>query len=244
MAMTAGWRCLIVAAFAVCLVRAQVDVNATEPDGSTALLRASYKDDLKSADLLIRAGANVNAANDLGVTPLWAASQNGSAPMVKRLLDGGANPNLALLAGETPVMVAARSGYPDIVEMLLAKKANPNAHGARGQTALMWAVAEKHPEVVKVLLAHGVDIQARSDVWTDVMAVPPHSILAYNKAIPHGGETALMFAARVGDLDFGEAASDCRRQRERRRCLGCQRYGPCGSLRLPGAGGVSTRQRR
>jgi ankyrin repeat protein len=32
------------------------------------------------------------------------------------------------------------------------------------------------------------------------MAVPPHSILAYNKAIPHGGETALMFAARVGDL--------------------------------------------
>jgi ankyrin repeat protein len=204
MAMTAGWRCLIVAAFAVCLVRAQVDVNAPEPNGSTALLRASYKDDLESANRLIRAGMNVNAANDLGVTPLWAASQNGSAPMVKRLLEAGANPNLALLAGETPVMVAARSGYSDIVEMLLAKKANPNAHGARGQTALMWAVAQKHPEVVKVLLAHGVDIQARSDVWTDVMAVPPHSILAYNKAIPHGGETALMFAARVGDLTSAE----------------------------------------
>jgi ankyrin repeat protein len=200
MAMTASWRYLILAGLGVFLLRAGVDVNAAEPDGSTALLRASYKDDLESADRLIRAGANVNAANDLGVTPLWVASQNGSAPMVKRLLDAGANPNLALLAGETPVMVAARSGYPDIVEMLLAKKANPNAHGTRGQTALMWAVAEKHPEVVKVLLAHGVDINARSDVWTDVMAVPPHSILAYNKAIPHGGETALMFAARVGDL--------------------------------------------
>jgi len=120
--------------------------------------------------------------------------------MVGRLLEAGANPNLALLAGETPVMVAARSGYPEVVELLLAKNANPNAHGARGQTALMWAVAEKHPDVVKVLLAHGADIKARSDVWTDVMAVPPHSILAYNKAIPHGGETALMFAARVGDL--------------------------------------------
>jgi len=30
--------------------------------------------------------------------------------------------------------------------------------------------------------------------------VPPHGYLPYNKAIPHGGETALMFAARVGDL--------------------------------------------
>jgi ankyrin repeat protein len=33
------------------------------------------------------------------------------------------------------------------------------------------------------------------------MAIPPHGYLGYNKAIPHGGETALMFAARVGDLE-------------------------------------------
>jgi len=200
MVMKASGRFLFLAVLGVFMVRADVDVNAAQPDGSTPLLWASYKDDLAAADRLIRAGANVNAANDLGVTPLWTASQNGSAAMVKRLLEAGANPNLALLAGETPVMIAARSGYPEVVELLLAKNANPNAHGARGQTALMWAVAEKHPDVVKVLLAHGADIKARSDVWTDVMAVPPHSILAYNKAIPHGGETALMFAARVGDL--------------------------------------------
>jgi len=53
---------------------------------------------------------------------------------------------------------------------------------------------------VKVLLTHGADIHARSDVWSEVMAVPPHGHLEYNRAIPHGGETALMFAARVGDL--------------------------------------------
>jgi uncharacterized protein len=33
-----------------------------------------------------------------------------------------------------------------------------------------------------------------------VMAVPPHGHLDYNRAIPHGGDTALMFAARGGDL--------------------------------------------
>jgi uncharacterized protein len=226
MAMTAAWRCLIVAGLAVFLMRAdggrpalvdaarngdrdtlrallqkKVDVNAAEADGATALLWTSYRDDVESADLLIRAGAKVNAANDLGVTPLWAASQNGSAAMVGRLLQAGANPNAALLAGETPVMVAARSGYPDIVAVLLGKGADVNAHGARGQTALMWAVAQKHPDVVKVLLARGADLRVRSEVWSEVMAVPPHGYLDYNRAIPHGGDTALMFAARVGDLD-------------------------------------------
>jgi ankyrin len=182
------------------LLRKKADVNATEGDGSTALHWASYQDDLESTHLLIRAGAKINAADDLGVTPLWAASQNGSAAMVRTLLEAGANPNLALLAGETPLMVAARSGYPEVVEQLLAKGANINAKGARSQTALMWAVAQKHPEVVKVLLEHGADIQARSDIWSEVMAVPPHGYLGYNRQIPHGGDTALMFAARVGDL--------------------------------------------
>jgi ankyrin len=176
------------------------DVNAAEADGSTALLWASYRDDEESASLLIRAGANVNASNDLGATPLWTASQNGSAAMVQRLLEAGANPNTALLWGETPLMAAARSGYPEVAEQLLAKGTNANARGVRGQTALMWAVAQKHPDVVKVLLAHGVDVHVRSDAWSEVMAVPPHGYLGYNREIPHGSDTALLFAARVGDL--------------------------------------------
>ena len=182
------------------LLKQGANVNATQADGATALHWASYRDDLESADLLIRSGANVNARNDLGATPLWAACQNGSESMVGRLLTAGANPNAALLWGETPVMVAARSGSPAVVELLAAQGANVNARAARGQTALMWAVAQKHPEVVKVLLANGADIHARSDSWTEVMAVPPHGYLEYNRAIPHGNDTALIFAARVDDL--------------------------------------------
>jgi ankyrin len=182
------------------LLRKGADVNAAEADGTTALHWASYRDDVESADLLLRAGASVNAANDLGVTPLWTASQNGSEAMVTRLLSAGANPNAALLAGETPVMVAARSGKAGVVAQLIAGGANVNARGARAQTALMWAVSQQHPDVVAVLLAHGADLKMRSEVWSQVMAVPPHGYLPYNKTIPAGGETALLFAARVGDL--------------------------------------------
>jgi ankyrin repeat protein len=181
------------------LVDNNADVNAAEPDGTTALHWASYRDDVAAADLLIKAGAHVNAATDLGVTPLWNASLNGSAAMVKRLLEAGANPNAALLLGETPLMAAARAGYAAVVEQLIAKGADPNARGARRQTALMWAASQKHPEVVKVLLAHGADLQARSEAWNEVMAVSPHGHPDYNRAIPHGSDTALMFAARAGD---------------------------------------------
>ena len=174
---------------------------AADADGTTPLHRAGYQDDLAAADALIRAGANVNAANDLGVTPLWLAARTAASRWCARLLAAGANPNAPLLAGETPVMVAARAGKAAVVEQLVAKGANVNARGARKQTALMWAVSQKHPEVVKVLLAHGADVSLRSEKWSQVMAVPPHGYLPYNRDIPAGGETALMFAARVGDLD-------------------------------------------
>jgi ankyrin repeat protein len=182
------------------LLKGRVDVNAATADGTTALHWASYRDNLESADLLIRAGAKVNAANDLGATPLWTASMNGSAAMVRAMLQAGADPNLALLLGETPLMAASRSGNPDVVAQLLDKGARIDARGPRGQTALMWAVAEQHPEVVKVLLGRGADVRVKSEVWSDMMAVPPHGKPEYNRLIPHGGDTALMFAARIGDL--------------------------------------------
>jgi ankyrin repeat protein len=183
------------------LVQQKADVNAAEADGTTALHWAAYRDDAESVDLLIRAGAKVNAANDLGATPLWNASMNAGAPITRRLLDAGANPNLALLAGETPLMVASRSGKADVVALLLAQGADVNARAARQQTALMWAAAQRHPEVVKLLVAHGADVHARSSEWQEMMAVPPHGLPQYNKIIPHGRDTALLFAARTGDLE-------------------------------------------
>jgi ankyrin repeat protein len=181
------------------------EVDAAEPDGSTALLWASYHDNIEAAELLVEAGADLDRGNDLGATPLWAASQNGSDLMVALLVDAGADPNARLLSGETPIMVAARSGYPDIVLRLIDAGGDPNARGARNQTALMWAAAQKHADVVRVLAGNGADLDARSEVWSQVMAVDPHGFPDYNKDIPHGGETALMFAARVGDLESAKA---------------------------------------
>jgi ankyrin repeat protein len=185
------------------LVSQKADVNARAGDGSTALLWASYRDDLQVANLLIRSGASVDAANDLGVTPLWAAAENGAAAMVELLLRAGANPNVPLLSGETPLMTAARVGSAAVVTQLLDRGADPNAREhAHHQTALMWAAAQKHPSVVAVLLAHGADVRARSTSWTEMVKLTTEAVNpGYNTEVRQGGYTALLFAARVGDLE-------------------------------------------
>ena len=206
---------LVIAALALAAPVPAPAQEAPSGDGSTPLHWAAYRDDFAQVDRLIRGGADVNAANDIGVTPLWAASLNGSPPVIKRLLDGGANPNVGLLTGETPLMSASRAGKAAAVQALLASGANHAARGPRGQTALMWAAAQKHAAVVELLLAAGADVHARTDRWEQMMAVPPHGLPEFNRLIPHGADTALMFAVRAGDaasvrllVDAGANVSD------------------------------------
>src|SRR5262249_36567465 len=109
-----------------------------------------------------------------------------------------------LISGETLLMTAARSGNAEVVEQLVSKGANVNAKATRGQTALMWAVAQHHTEVVKVLLEHHADIQMRTQEWSQVWQTGPDQDIHpdYHATIRHGGDTALLFAARSGDLEI------------------------------------------
>ncbi len=53
---------------AIELLKQKADVNAPEPDGTTALHWAVRQDDGELVDRLIKAGANVKATNRYGVT--------------------------------------------------------------------------------------------------------------------------------------------------------------------------------
>ena len=71
---------------AVRTLAGKVDVNATQPDGATALAWAVHLGDRNTVELLLKAGADVNAADENGETPLTLACANGDAPTVKTLL--------------------------------------------------------------------------------------------------------------------------------------------------------------
>jgi ankyrin repeat protein len=184
------------------LIKARVDVNAAQPDGSTPLFWAVHENDPAIVDLLIRARAKADAADDTGVTPLYIACTNQSALIVQRLLASGANPNAALMSGETPLMNCARTGNAVAVKALITAGAKVDAkESARDQTALMWAAAESHSAAVQVLLEAGADVRARSRVYTQAVAADASQRLSRSYNVERGGSTPLLFAVRVGDVE-------------------------------------------
>ena len=192
------------------LLRQKADVNAPQLDGTTALHWAVRLNDLETADVLIRAGANVNATNRDGATPLQLAALNGSAAMIEKLVKAGADPNAPLSSsGDTALMLAARTGTTDAIKVLLETGGNVNAKESwGGTTPLMSAVAERHPAAVKMLIERGADVSARSNF---VAAANGRGFEGRTPSAPKNDQaveefasgwlTALMFAAREGDLE-------------------------------------------
>jgi len=190
------------------LIQQHANVNAPQPDGTTALHWAAHWNDLEAVNLLLGAGANAKAANRYGATPLSEAAALGNAAMIEALLKAGADPKtLTTPDGETVLMTAARAGNADAVRVLLDHGAEVNAvEHYKGQTALMWAAAEHHPEVVKLLLDRGADWKVVS--FDRETKLPKLSAASSVSPFARGGVTAFLFAAREGDLDSARAMLD------------------------------------
>ena len=163
------------------LIADQVDVNATDGDGTTALHFAVHAGDLAMTTLLVTGGADVDTPNRFGAIPLALAAEDGGAAVIEALLEAGANPNGVAAEGETVLMTAARTGQAGAVRMLLDHGADPNVSEQwRGQTALMWAAVENNIAAADALLDGGANVHSRST----------------------GGFSPLLFAVRAGHIDM------------------------------------------
>jgi ankyrin repeat protein len=175
-----------------------LDVNAAEPDGSTALMWATYKVDHELVRALLKRGAKANVSNQYGTSPLAEAVRVSDVELVRMLLDAHADPGSHNPDGETALMVASSLGSVEIAKLLIAKGANVNVvETFRGQTALMWAAAGHHAELVDLLLAHHADVRVRAkyDDWPRQMTSEPRAQFRQT-----GGLTALLYATRSGCL--------------------------------------------
>jgi ankyrin repeat protein len=168
------------------LAAARADLDATDPDGATALVIAIINANYECADAILRAGANPNIVDkDANMGPLYAAAD------MHRLAVGHGRPNPRPVGALTAVDIATR---------LLQSKADPNArlkavilqrhHTAgdstlgAGATPFMRAAKSGDVDMMKALLAGGAD---------PTLTLP-------NKT------TALMLAAGLGWRDGSPAA--------------------------------------
>jgi ankyrin repeat protein len=145
-------------------------LDATDDEGSTALMIAAALGRDELALLLLKAGADTKATNKRGETALDIARRSGppasailaalqaedkaamekalirairsnSTGDVTSLIERGANVNAKDEEGATPLMIAAGMGRVEMVKLLLSKGADVNARDNSGVTALGWAYA-------------------------------------------------------------------------------------------------------
>jgi ankyrin repeat protein len=121
-------------------------------------------------------------------------------------------------------MTATRTGSLDAVRLLIERGADINAkEGTRGQTALMWAVLEDHPDVARLLIEKGADVNAQTAVVIPDGVTPEPTATSGNigangpgfyraRAVPtpSGAMSALLFAAREGNLPMARILVDAK----------------------------------
>ena len=103
-------------------VKAGMDSNARDKDGTTALMIASEKADIEMVRLLIQGGADVNANNIDGYTALMYAAYKGNLKIAELLIKNKADVNARDKDGWTALRYASIQGRNDIIKLLTKAK--------------------------------------------------------------------------------------------------------------------------
>jgi ankyrin repeat protein len=147
------------------LAELNLDLNAQDRQGESALLEAARAGNPDIVKFLIERGANVNVANRRGETPIIEMAKYPYQAPVDALLKCGANACARDTNHRTAIIETAKHGYMSILENLLvhlegrlsSKKRliviNSVDHESR--TAVDWAKEGGFDDCVKLLREHG-----------------------------------------------------------------------------------------
>jgi uncharacterized protein len=214
------------------LIAAGANVRAANREGVTPLAMACLDGDLPIIERLLAAGADPREHGPNGETLLMFAARNGRVDVLKRLLAAGADVNAReALRGTTALMWAAEQRHPEAVKALLAAGADPAitsgpaglpqnymaprldvraVQEARLRRARAAAAGRTYDEQVAFERQNPVNAGASpAGRPVDPSATDDDTVVqAGLVGNGGGGLTALIFAAREGDIDSAKALVD------------------------------------
>ena len=134
------------------LVKAGVDINATDARGFTPLILAAYNGQAETLDALIAAGADPCKPDvSQGNTAQMGVAFKGEDAIAARLLKAGCDVNTRNNAGQTALMMASLFNRTRQVDMLLAAGADRTIQDAAGRSASSVAADQGNaPMAVRV----------------------------------------------------------------------------------------------
>lgn len=122
-------------------------VNATDANGSSPLILATYRGNRNVALFLAEHRANLNYNSPRG-TALMAAVMNGDGIVLEKLLKLGANPNLKDKDGKTALILAVFFNKPEVVKILLSHGADKDIRDNDGLSALDYAKRAQDTQMI------------------------------------------------------------------------------------------------
>ena len=210
------------------LIAAGANVRAANREGVTPLAMASLDGNVPVIDRLLKAGADPKERGPNGETPLMFAARNGRVDAIRRLVAAGADVNAReSLRGTTALMWAAEQRHPEAVKALLAAGANPAIASGPAGLPRNYMAPPVNVTAVEEARQRRARAAAAGRTYDEQVAFERRAAASAGAARPAdqaadddtlvqaglvggggGGLTALVFAAREGDVESAKALLD------------------------------------
>ncbi|XP_037486635.1 serine/threonine-protein phosphatase 6 regulatory ankyrin repeat subunit A-like isoform X1 [Triticum dicoccoides] len=148
----------------------QVNVDATDESGETALSYAAVNGTVNVVRYLLDHGANPDKSGPGNRTPLHMAVAKGNCEIVKVLLSKGADVNCYSDSG-TPLHIAAVFGLDGAMKILLDHHADCNKSVCIADTPLIVALLAHRRKCVKLLIKAGADLNGLGSADPVIVAI-------------------------------------------------------------------------
>ncbi|WP_339267023.1 ankyrin repeat domain-containing protein [Paenibacillus sp. FSL K6-1330] len=145
------------------LLQSGANINATDEQGRTAVMAATYHNHVGTVEALIQAGADINIRDKQLNNVFLYAGAEGMMEILRLAIEADADVTLTNRFGGTALIPASDRGHVEIVQELLTRTdIDVNHINNLNWTALLEAVilgdgSEHYQRIVKLLLEHGAD---------------------------------------------------------------------------------------